>query len=43
MGLGHSLLAQQFSANVAPLVSRSKYTKPLLCQGFLFMGLGHSY
>jgi len=25
-------LVQQFSANVAPLISRSKYIKPLLCQ-----------
>ena len=33
-----ALLAQQFSANVAPLVSRSKYTKPLLCQGFFVFG-----
>jgi hypothetical protein len=33
-----ALLAQQFSASVAPLVSRSKYTKPLLCQGFFVFG-----
>ena len=33
-----ALLAQQFSASVAPLVSRSKYTKPLLCQGFFVYG-----
>ena len=30
-------MLQQFSASVAPLVSRSKYIKPLLCQGFLFL------
>ena len=33
-----ALLAQQFSANVAPLVSRSKYIRPLLCQGFFVFG-----
>jgi len=31
-------LVQQFSASVAPLISRSKYTKPLLCQGFFVFG-----
>ena len=33
---GFLFLVQQFSASVAPLISRSKYTKPLLCQGFFF-------
>jgi hypothetical protein len=33
-----ALLAQQFSANVAPLVSRSKYIRPLHRQGFFVFG-----
>ena len=38
MGLGHSFIAQQFSASVAPLVSRAKYTKaPALSGVFLFL------
>jgi len=33
-----ALLAQQFSANVAPLISRSKYIRPLHRQGFFVFG-----
>jgi hypothetical protein len=38
-----ALLAQQFSASVAPLDSRSKTIKPLQRQGFLFLLRDYSF